>query len=198
MTQTRLSLDLQKGLVDVEGDETFVRSVYEDFKELLSGYPEQRGAGDNESAGDNKVDSTAAAPAPKKSRSRNRSAKRAEGSDNSASQAAYKPEFLSNLDVSGLKEFFTGFAPKNHSEKILIFSRFLSDEKGIKPFGFNHIFTCYKSLREKMPTAFVQALRDTKSRHHFIEFNGPDSIAVTLHGDNHFDHELQKAGAKPE
>ncbi len=36
MAETKLKLDLEQGILEVEGSESFVQSIYNDFKEQLS------------------------------------------------------------------------------------------------------------------------------------------------------------------
>ena len=195
MAQTKLSIDLGKGMVDVEGEEAFVKSVYEDFKKVLlagGGTASAKAAGekveDPESQADVGLKEAATPPSRKP---RRKSAKPTEGATGIPN--AYKPEQDLEVDLSGLPAFYGKFKTKNHPEKILIFARFLQDEKGIAPCTLNQIYSCYRLLRIKVPTAYLQAFRDTQNKHRFIKLNSPTNVEITLLGNNHFEHDLAPA-----
>ena len=68
----------------------------------------------------------------------------------------------------------------------------------MEPCTANDIYTCYFTLKSKtkMPGAFVQAIRDAHNKMHYINFASVDDIRVTIAGNNHFEHELAKAGSE--
>ena len=185
---TKLHIDLSQGVIDVEGNESFVKSIYDDFREeALKNFspstkpdqttppPPQTPAGGG--AGGKK----------KKARAKKTSGGKTKSSD-------YKPKFKSDMDLSGLEGFYDQFLPKSHSEKILIFAQFLGEQLKTKPLTADDIFSCYFTLKGKTatPEAFVQALRDAQSRKGYIKIDSLTDISVSIAGNNHFNQVLTR------
>lgn len=193
---TRLLINLREGIVEAEGGEEFVRSVYDDFKERVSkpvvfplSEPKQL------SAVGSAPEQEEVHEQPKKR------ARKSRGSETGKARAAeYKPEFNAQLNLADLENFYDGFEPANSSEKILIFAIFLRDKLGVVPCAANDIYSCFFMLKHKTktPEAFVQAFRDTQHRTHFIEFVSPQHVKITIAGDNHFNQKLKRKGAATE
>jgi hypothetical protein len=189
---TKLAINIREGTVEVEGDEAFVRSIYQDFKEhigklvalqpaapKLLELPPERAAIANETGQVQK----------------SRAARRAGSAViKKATAVEYKPAFNKDIDLSGLDSFYDAFGPSNHPEKILMFAIFLREKLKVTPCTADHIFTCYFTLKTKTktPTAFVQAFRDAQGRFHYIEFVSPQDIQITIAGDNYFNEKLKR------
>ena len=124
------------------------------------------------------------------------SRKRSTGDESNGSINADSPKLDKNLDTSQLGNFYSGFEPKNNSEKILIFLKFITDVLNIDSPNTDQIYTCFKKTGEKIPKAFAQAFRDTSSKHGYIDFRSASDIEVTISGDNHFNHDLKKKGSE--
>lgn len=186
---TKLHVNIATGVVEVEGDEALVRLVYEDFKKgLLSNAAPAASA---ERAAEREEPLREEKPA--------RRARRPKANgDNGKAKVEYTPAFKKELDLAKLDDFYSQFAPKNHSEKILIFATFLRDVLKIEPCSADDIFTCYKWLKSKtqIPIAFVQAFRDAQHRVNVIEFNSPTDIKVSIAGLNYFERTLARAKAE--
>lgn len=194
MTAAKLSIDIRSGLLEVEGEESFVKSVYDDFRKLMEAAPARAVKQDAEVVPPT-ADPIAAGAPPAGKRPRKKAVRTNDSSEKGVSVSAYQPKFLATLDTMGLKEFYAGYAPNNHSEKILIFLRFLKDMHNIEPASFDQVFTCYQTLRERVPLKFAQAFLDCRSKHHFIDFSTIDDVRVAIPGNNHFNHDLAKAVA---
>jgi hypothetical protein len=185
---TKLHINLSQGVLDVEGEESFVKSIYEDFREeALKNFS-------STAKPDQAPGATPQAPA---GGGTGGTKKRAAGKKTSAGKTKssdYKPKFKSDLDLSGLKPFYDQFAPKNHSEKILIFAQFLSEQLGIDPCAADDIYSCYFTLKTdtRTPQAFVQALRDAQKHKGYINFNSLEDINVSIAGSNHFHQGLKR------
>lgn len=189
--QSKLHIDLSQGLVEVEGDVDLVREVYRGLKDrLLSGAPAQSRsptqAPDEPPSGE-----TNSEPRAKPKR---RSSPRKKPDNDSASSgiSADAPKLDKNLDTSKLGVFYGRFKPKNASEKILIFLKYITEELGQEQPNTDQVFTCFKKSGERIPTAFRQAFHDTSSRHGYIDFNSATDIPVTIAGDNHFNDMLSR------
>lgn len=191
----KLRIDVSQGLIDIEGDAALVREIYADFKaHLLSGV---RFAQSSLSASTG-VDIGAATTASTQSAAKPRAKRRPVTKKKSANEEigvgvfADSPKLDKNLDTSQLVKFYGQFVPKNNSEKILIFLKFLTDILQIEKPNTDHIYTCFKHTSERIPKAFAQAFYDTSTKLGYIDFRSPTDIVITIAGDNHFNHTLKR------
>lgn len=198
---TKLAINLSEGTVEVEGDEAFVRFIYQDFKETLAKHAVVRPVSPSP---------LEHAPAPqrlltndkkgKKDRAKPSARKVASGDGEKTRTVLAKPNFNSKLNVTGLADFYDEWKPENNSEKILVFAVFLRDRLKIAPCNASDIYTCFFAMKAKtkIPEAFQQAFSTAKHRTHFIEFDTTDSIEVTIPGDNWFTEKAKnlKEGGK--
>lgn len=196
---TKLVINLRDGIVHVEGDELFVRDVYNDFKERVSKpilveqsslapQLEQR----------NLAEEDLEAPSP---RLRGKSRRKAATISGTKGEVAnYKPTFNSALDLSGLASYYRQYEPANHPEKILIFATYLRDVVKVQSITANDVFTCYQEMRSvtKTPEAFLQAFRDTQNKTHYIDYISPTNIQITIAGNNYFNMKLKRKGVAEE
>lgn len=107
---------------------------------------------------------------------------------------AFKLEFEKDLELPGLREFYSRWIPKSHVEKVLIFAQFLK-ERGYDPCTANQINTCYATLRLQRPKVFLQALRDAHgAKHGVLNYKSPTDIVVNTIGEDCLWHHLKKAG----
>ena len=188
---TKLAINLTEGTVQVEGEEAFVRSVYEDFKDYLgkhlSGRPAIVTVNPPVTPAQQITDETTR---------RKRRADRKSGRSESEKPRPvdYKPEFRRDLDLSELEAAYDAFNPRNHHERILVFAVFLRERFQIAPCAADAIYTCYGTMKAKTetPEAFVQAFRDAQNKAHYIDFNLPQDIRITITGDNHYNKKLQQ------
>ena len=191
---TKLTINLRDGILDVDGSEEFVRIIYEDFKgevskrlPLATGVPRQIEASPLtpvEPAPDAEV-------MPKKQARAKRTA--ATGDGQKARTGKYKPAFQPNLNLKELPKFYDELNPQNSAEKILIFTAFLKERLNMESCTADDIYTCFFTVRDrtKIPEAFAQAFHNTQSRTHFIQVNSLQDISVTIPGSNHFE-EMKK------
>lgn len=191
--QTKLHVNLVEGLIDVEGDEKFVREIYNDFKNDLRAFGKQSlGAVLEKKQKPEKE--TSKRETKRKARRTKTTAKKTD--DEGKSKApAYRPSLVKDLNLSGLSEFYTQFAPKNNAEKILIFVKFLENERQISPCTADQIYTCYRTLKQTVPQHFRQVITNTSGREYgYLEYNSVDDLKVSIIGQNHFDQGLVRAG----
>ncbi|WP_371055129.1 hypothetical protein [Rhodosalinus sp. K401] len=190
--QTKLHINLTQGIVDVEGDVDFVKAVYDDFKDRLSG------AGTPPStplAEVNSPQSRDVGPGAGKPKRRTATRKKPAGTDNSTvSISADAPKRDKELDTSKLAAFYGQYSPANAPERILIFLKFLTEELQIQSPNTDQVYTCFLDVKEKPPGAFAQAFRDTSSKKGFINFESAEDITITTKGNNHFEFDLKKKG----
>ena len=190
---TRIRIDMVQGIIEAEGSEEFVRSVYDEFKVRLSEHESnpakggarkarapRRAARTTKGAQENKV----AAKAPRKGRSK-------------------LPQIVSDLDLSGsgkmqsLRDFFAQYRTSSNFEKNLIFIYYLKNVRKLSDVGVDHVFTCYRNIpSQKVPGNLEQSLVDTRARKGWIDTKSLDDITLTVHGINHLEHDLPKADKK--
>ena len=187
---TRVRIDLSQGIVEAEGSEEFVRSVYGDFKDRLEKIPapdartlddertkQKRRASVKSSAGD-PIDKTSRKP-----RSKN-------------------PQIVGDLDLSGkgvklsLREFYAQYQPANNFENNLVFLYYLKHELKLKAVGVDHVFTCYRNIPSLKVPKLDQSLWDTKNRKGWIDTSSLDDIQLNVPGINYLEHDMKKAEAK--
>jgi hypothetical protein len=184
---TKLTINLRDGILDVEGSDEFVRSIYEDFKGEVAkriplkpaGPPQIDFVPEDEKAGN----SDALSKKPKlKTRSKQVPSK-------GQKPRIYTPKFDPDLNLDGLPEFYDKLGPVNATEKILTFAMFLKEKLQIQPCTCDQIYTCFFTVRDrtKIPEAFVQSFWNAQSRTHFIQVNSLEEIVVTIPGNNHFE-----------
>ncbi len=186
MSTAKLHINIAQGIIDAEGDVEFVLKVYEDFRDRLSHAVDGGGLAETEThAGESDEPAVAAkaGTATKKGKTKRSPSGKSQRSSNGA---AYKPRLVDDLDTQGLKEFIADYSMTNHPNNIVAFLKFL-EGKGRKPATLDEVFTCYKDAGVKLPTAFVQAFRDTSSKKKLIEFVDSTSVELTLRGANHID-----------
>lgn len=193
---TKLHIDMSHGVISIEGDPDLVRELYKDFKDhLVTGMP--RLNPQDQAQTSSEISTSRAEPEKKpkaKARASSKKKNDAVGSGSGANPSA--PKLDKQVDTSLLPAFYGQYEPKNNSEKILIFSKYLVD-KGIEEPNTDRIYTLFKKTGERIPKAFAQAFHDAGSKHGFIDFNGQGgTVKVTIAGENHFNYDLKKKGAE--
>jgi hypothetical protein len=190
---TKLIINLKDGILDVNGSEEFVRSIYEDFKGEVAMRISLPPVGPRQIASEAIAPPTQIEiPVDKVKPIRTRRASNlGEGT-----KAKYKPKFDANLDVNGLVEYYAAVVPENNAENILTFAMFLKEHREMESVTADHIFTCFYTVRDrtKIPEAFEQSFRNTQHRTHYIQVNSMQDISVTIPGSNHFE-EMKKRKA---
>lgn len=91
-----------------------------------------------------------------------------------------------------LNDFYKSFELNSFSEKILCIVYYLKEKLSIDNVGLNHIFTSLKSINEKVPVAFKQAIIDTKVKKGWIEYENFENINFSIAGSNYIEHDVKK------
>lgn len=196
---TKLHIDISQGVIDIEGDPSLVREIYNDFKaQLLSGVKFSQPAPVVASAANLAGNGDGAAPDSPKQKTKRRFAakKKASGEESGSGVVADSPKLDKNLDTSSLGAFYGQFTPKNNAEKILIFLKFITESLNIESPNTDQVYTCFKATGDKIPKAFAQAFYDTSSKLGYIDFRSAIDFPITIAGDNHFNHTLKKKAAE--
>ena len=179
---TKLHINASQGIIDVEGDIEFVEKVYADFKDQIEAMLANPPSSENtDSAGSS---NTAEVNKPKTSKKK---ASKRTGTTTASKPAvqAYKPAIDKNVPLQGLAEFYGKYQPKNNSERILLFCKFLKDN-GFDPCTANQIYTCYiKTDPKNLPKAYPQALIDARGKDRgYIDYEKLEEITLSHLGDH--------------
>jgi hypothetical protein len=186
---TKLKINLKEGSLEVEGEETFVTTIYNDFKEQLAqGTP----------AGADDVDSQRIGrPAPS-TQPNNDKRESANKPKVRSSTSKPMPTMLKDLDLRatadhpGLREFYAEKAPSSAMETNAVFVYHLKNNLGLTGITVDHIYTCYKDVGAKPPSALRQSLIDTANRKAWIDTSTLEDITLSLRGESFVDHDLPK------
>lgn len=192
---TKIKIDLTNGLVEVEGSEEFVRSVYDDFKEKLASEPvAERPAVP--------LPANQGAREPNGARSKSATSRKrsppAASPGTSPKKPLGEPKVIKTLDLSGgpagrLRDFYDLYEVESNFERNLIFLYFLQHKMGVEGITQDHIFTCYRDIPGiKAPVAMRQGLLDTDNRKNWIDASNPEDLKVSVHGVNHLEHDMKK------
>ncbi len=175
---TTVKIDLTQGIIEVSGEEEFVKQVYQDFKESLKKdiHPIQT-----------PVTPTKSTPAVSEPHSKKQSRKTSKNSD---SYSIVKDIDLSGGSKESLKDYFDKKQPRSNMEKNTLFVAYLKNTLGITTVTLNHIYTCYKGTGQRVPGALRQSVIDTSSRKGWLETSSLDDISLTVHGENLINHDL--------
>ena len=189
MTTTKIKIDLEQGIVEAEGTESFVLGIYADFKDRISISKSSAGSkdsGKNRKAANKKKTVSPQKTAPKKNNKKK-----------STSTSAGK--LVNDLDLSGkgrnesLRDYYGQFKAKTNFERNLIFSYYLEHELGMESFGIDEIFTCYRNIQNlKIAGNLKQSLYDTRSKGWINVTSVEDGISVPVSGLNHIEHDLER------
>jgi len=194
MTVTRVRIDLKKGIIEAEGDADFVKAVYRDFRERLvagnvSGESSSKSLGNGQRSKKSKV---------KPEQAKSKAKPKPKGKSVSGGSASGK--LVNDLDLSGggktesLKEFFTKHNLKTNYERNLVFVYYLQHRLKTEDITIDHVFTCYRHVKVKVPNALQQSLWDTSKHKGWIDTSSGENITVTVSGMNYLEHDLPKSG----
>lgn len=139
---------------------------------------------------------------------RKRSRKKQESVDQGAGSkkkpvTKQSPSVVSNLDlkasgnVPSFNDFVTEKSPRSNDEFNLVAAYYLTRLKGMPSASPDDIYTCYKAVKRKVPSAFQQSFRNTKTRHGYVDFDaGCTNITVTIVGENFVEQGLPHGAAE--
>ncbi len=186
---TKLRIDLFSGTLEVDGEESFVRSVYDDFKDRLLAV---RSA--NVPAGELLPATTPAGRPPDASTRLVRTGSR--------KRPGTSLSLIKDLDLSeigndfSLLDFYAAKAPQTAMESNVVFVYYLQQIAMLKGIGVNHIYTCYKYVNIKYPNALKQSLADTSSRKNWLDTSSFEDIKLSTGGENFVEHDLPRGAGQ--
>ncbi len=178
---TKIHINLKEGLIEAEGSEDFVKYIYESAKEL---YNEEAPTRVTKKPSKPSVATNNSKPeAPKKK----------------VNATTKQPKIVADLNLrptggkESLEEFCKGLKiGKSSREKNLVYIYYMQKVLGIEKISMDHVYTCYKHVKEKCPGNLYQNLVDTKNKRGWIVTSNMDQLSVTVPGENYLEHEMQK------
>lgn len=203
MQESKLKIDFNQGLLEVEGSEALVREIYNDFKEALKARPQSVPTGDTTGA------STNAAP-PNQSPSEAKPSSKPNGKpkaktntkSKSKSSTATTGTLLKDLNLmsdgtsESLRDFYGKYEANTNLERTLIFVYYLQHIRGIESININHVFTCYRNIDGlKIPGHLKQNILDTSSKKGWLDTADMENIKVPVTGVNYIEHDMPKKGS---
>ncbi|MDH4241678.1 MAG: hypothetical protein OEW48_19130, partial [Phycisphaerae bacterium] len=112
------------------------------------------------------------------------------------------PQMVSDLDLSGssktpsLRDFFGLYKAKSNFDRNLIFIYYLKNKLKLDAVTIDQVFTCYRNIHSlKIPGNLEQSLIDTKLHKGWIDTSSLEDIKLNVHGINHLEHDMERAGA---
>ncbi len=177
MSTTKLHINLHQGVLEVEGEETFVRDIYKEFKtELLKNASNSHLPGISKKTAGTKTPGTKSeATIPKKKKGNVKSD---------------EPKVDKTLDLSGvnqapsLKDFVSQYQPKTNMERNVVFIGYLKDKMETDKVSMDHVWTCYHDLELNFPVSMKQSLYDTSSKKSWINVPSLDDLSLSVQGNN--------------
>jgi hypothetical protein len=186
---TRIRIDLSQGMIEAEGTEEFVRSIYSDFQSrLATSPPTPEEGGQRRKPGRTTPPETeqGAKKAPRRS----------------GASGTYVPKIVKDLDLSGkgkkmsLRDFYNQYDPTTNYERNIIFMYYLTQTLELEAVSVDHVFTCYRGISSiKAPDDLYSSLRDTQRHKGWVSLDSADKVQVTIPGINYLEHDLTKKKA---
>lgn len=182
---TKLKVDLKNGLLEIEGDDAFVREIYGDYKDVLAHIISRQNTDKTLDAGKPEDEVRDTPPkAPKPSKSKNRT-----GSNGPETHKIIGSLNLEPADKKSLRAFVAEKKPRSNQETNLVIVYYLEKVLGITGITPDHVYTCYKNINEPTPV-LVTSLRNTASAKGWINTSESNNILVTTLGENMVEHDL--------
>jgi hypothetical protein len=176
---SRILINYNLGIIEAEGEDTFVKSIYDEHKHLISNKSSIKTPARNDEKLEIGVEEKVSKKKVRKSNAKNNSLK-----------------YVDGLDINGLKSFYNQKKPTSGLENNVVFIYFLSKNANINEVTVDHIYTCYKVLGLRVPTAIQQSLLDASHKKNWINTSSMSDLKVTTHGENFVEHDLPKDVSK--
>jgi hypothetical protein len=208
---TKLKIDLTQGILEVEGSESFVKIIYNDFKTHFAGI---------EAAEED-------LKPPRRTRKRKSAVKKADkpAPDQSTSVPASILEFVTEEDpdqseskprskkpspptpvytqVEGLDlgaavgrpslvDFMDAKFPLTNEERNIVFLYYLQHNLKTKSITPDHIYTCYRHAKIRVPLNLENSLRITTDQHKWIKTTRAGKMTLTAAGKQYVEKQLPK------
>lgn len=180
----KIHINLQQGIIDIEGDEQFVREAFAEVRTSMSNIHVVTAPHTVSPLPANKIEQQVAKP---KQRPKHRPRAKAEQGEAGGGGIGsyYKATFNPNLDLAGLGDFLKLYCPANKKERVLVYTAFLRDALNRSPCTADDIYSCFWAMKSEasIPEAFGKNLNDAR-REGFIAYSGPSDVTIPTAGEN--------------
>ena len=99
-----------------------------------------------------------------------------------------KPKGKKSLD-----DFVGEKKPNSIYEKCTVAAYYLKHVLGLKAVSANHIFTCFKHVKWRVPADLLNSLSYTASQYGWLDTSDRQSVNVSTMGENLIEHDLPRA-----
>jgi hypothetical protein len=207
---TKLKIDLTQGILEVEGSETFVKSIYKDFKaqfiqgevaeeEAETATRRRRSRKTRVRAEDGKA-GPALQPGPQAAEPVVEPAVSAEPTPAFKVPTVAGPSYtrIKELDLSAttnhpsLVEFMDSKLPITNEERNLVFLYYLQYLLDLNTITMDHVYTCYREVKIRAPLNLEHSLRATANQKNWIRADDDSNFAVTPDGKLYVEKQLPK------
>ena len=134
---------------------------------------------------------------PKKGRTKKagRSSKKATAGHKPRAKAKSNPSIVKDLNLAPKgKKSFGAFAkdkgPRSNQEKCVVAVYYLHHELAIAPLSIDHVYTCFKDAKWRVPADLSNALAVTAHRKGWLDTTDMENITVTPRGENLVEQDL--------
>ncbi len=209
MTTTKLKIDLNEGILEIEGSETFVKMIYTDFKAnfiqetkpaLVVKPMVQTKLKDKPTEPEPELTKPAVKPAPAPTESAPTELKPKTKKKPTISIPIYN--LVDDLNLAGTKDYpslteFTDLkVPITNEERNLIFLYYLQNLRKMDEVTINHLYTCYKAVNIRAPFNIEHSLQTTAQQYGWIDIFKNGKINVTAKGKEYVEKYLPKKGVR--
>jgi hypothetical protein len=82
--------------------------------------------------------------------------------------------------------------PNSIYEKCTVAAYYLKHVLGLKAVSANHIFTCFKHVKWRVPADLLNSLSYTASQYGWLDTSDRQSVNVSTMGENLIEHDLPR------
>jgi len=110
-------------------------------------------------------------------------------------KGAVTPSFVKDLNLrppkkQSLHDFIEEKKPDNNQKLYLAIVYYLEKTIGIEKISPNHVYTCLKDLKKRVPNDLWTTLRVTANQTNSLDTGNREDIKVTVKGENIVEHDL--------
>jgi len=184
---TKLRIDLTQGILEVEGSETFVKGIYTDFK---SHFITEATPPTEEKKTTRTRRSKTTTVKPKAPITTNKSLPTPQTTPPDPGYTMLKLTLGATKKRAGLIEFTDAKVPITNEERNLVFLYYLQQTLKLKEIRVDHIYTCYKHVKARVPVDIENSLTTTAKQHEWLEVNEIGIITITTKGIDYVENNL--------
>ncbi len=201
---TKLKIDLTQGILEIEGSESFVKIIYNDFKthfagiEVVDDLKPPRRTRKRKTKTAKPVPPAAPAPEPQAEPLPEPPAPEAEEKAPPTPPPTPDYTIVKNLDLGAaddrpsLVEFMDAKFPLTNEERNIVFLYYLQHMLKLKGITADHIFTCYRHAKIRVPLNLENSLRITADQHNWIKTTKAGNMTLTAAGKQYVEKQLPK------